>query len=71
MYTDIPGQIKNTMKDKLKKKIGGGGDRGPKPHHKLTKIITFKEKVLKVLIWKNRCKQNLYFKISIKAPNKL
>lgn len=25
MYTDIPGQIKNTMKDKLKKKIGGGG----------------------------------------------
>lgn len=50
MYTDIPGQIKNTMKDKLKKKIGGGGDRGPKPHHKLTKIITFKEKVLKVLI---------------------
>lgn len=46
MYTDIPGQIKNTMKDKLKKKDGGG----PKPRHKLTKIITFKEKVLKVLI---------------------
>lgn len=28
MYTDIPGQIKNTMKDKLKKKTGGGGDGG-------------------------------------------
>lgn len=64
MYTDTPGKITITMEEKLKKKMGGN-------HHKLTKIITFKEKLFQVFIWNSRCKQNPDFKVSIKAPNKL